>query len=97
MSRVVDFEAIKSEISVADPVEVRLNGTTVTIRGELPWEAAVAWDAGRIDDACASIVVNDDDAPKLRGMLFDDKPSKATALQRLVAIYKVDQGESPAS
>lgn len=97
MSRVVDFDAIRAEITPDEPIEVRSGDTTILVRGEMPWEAAVAWDKGNLDDAVELLVIDAADADRLRGLLFGDHCSRATALKRLIAIWDVEPGESGAS
>lgn len=96
MSRVVDFDQIRSETELGEPIEVTYQDQTFHVHPEFPWEAAVQWDAGNIDDALAQLVP-DDELDGFRAMLFGDKPSRATALGRLLRIWRVEPGESKAS
>lgn len=95
MSRIVDLDAIAAEVATAEPIELRSNGATVLVHGEMPWRAAVAWDSNRIDEALTAIAVDATQVPVLRGALFAGEPSYREATRRLRAIWNT--GESPAS
>jgi hypothetical protein len=94
VTRVVDFDAIRAEIKPGEPVEVRTGRHVFHVHPEMPWDFAVAWAAGRVQDALA-LLVPAKELDQFRAAVFADNASRETALARIQAIY--DVGESKAS
>lgn len=103
--RSVDFEAIRAETQPGEPVEVTAGKDKFLVRPELPWLFIEYWDVGNVDLALRQLLVDPDrrtgkDRPtalqRFHDLVFADGVSRATALDRIIAIWKVP-GESSAS
>jgi hypothetical protein len=96
MSRQIDFDQICAETTPGEPLEVNAGGETFHLVAEPPWLSAVAWDEGRVDDAILMLVPAKE-VDKFRSVLFSGNASRDIAWKRLMAIWKLESGESPAS
>lgn len=94
MGRVVDFDAIRAETQPGEPIEVRSGKQTFHMHPEMPWDFAVAWAAGNVQEAIG-LLVPAKEVEGFRALLFADSASRETALKRIQAIYGT--GESSAS
>lgn len=94
--RTVDFDAIRAETQPGEPVEVVAGNVKFLVRPELPWLAVEAWDRVDTDAALAAVLVDPEQVPAFRDLLFADGVSRSKALDRLVAIWNAP-GESQAS